>query len=64
VGQRKEFKINEEGKWQSEKQKRQFLFHARVLFLKNVTQIKLPFKTVYFLGVWGPTILYCVQLYH
>ena len=40
VGQDKEFKINEAGKWHSEKQQRHFLFHARVLFLKNVVQIK------------------------
>jgi len=33
----------------------QVLFYPRVMFLKNVTQIehKIPFKTLYFLGVWG-----------
>jgi hypothetical protein len=32
-------------------------FYARVMFLKNIAQIehKIPFKTVYCLGVWGLT---------
>src|SRR5215510_2469168 len=37
----------------------QVSFHARIMFLKNITQIehKIPFKTVHCLGVWGLTTL-------